>query len=228
MRHAVYWVPAPGPLAAWGAGWLGWDALTGRPAQHAEVPGLPRPLPAITAEPRRYGLHATLKPPFRLAAGRTAGELAAAVGALAGALAPARADRLRLRRLGRFLALVPEGGEAAIRAVADAAVARLDGFRAPAGEAELARRRAAGLSAAEEANLGRWGYPYVMGAFRFHVTLTGPLGEGEAAAVEAALAPRLARLPLAPFALDALAHVVEEEEGFRVLHRYPLSGPLSG
>ena len=225
LRHAVYWVPAPGPLAAWGAGWLGWDALAGRPAQRPEPSGLPRPLNQITAEPQRYGLHATLKPPFRLAPGRDEAALARSIEALAATLAPARSAGLRLRRVGRFLALVPEDGEEAIGQVADAAVARLDAFRAPAGEAELARRRAAGLSAEEEANLARWGYPYVMGAFRFHVTLTGPLGEGEAERVEAALAPELAGLPLAPFVLDALAYVVEGEDGtFRVHRRYPLAG----
>jgi putative phosphonate metabolism protein len=225
FRHAVYWVPAPGALATWGAGWLGWDAWTGRPTQHPEVPGLPRPLRELTAEPRRYGLHATLKPPFRLAQDQDEAGLARSLAALAATLAPARADALRVRRIGRFLALVPDGGEADLGAVAAAAVARLDAFRARPSEAELARRRAAGLSAEEEANLARWGYPYVMEAFRFHVTLTGPLGEGEAERVEAALALELAGLPLKPFVLDALAHVVEGEDGmFRVVHRYPLSG----
>lgn len=225
MRHAVYWVPAPGALATWGAGWLGWDALAGRPAQQADLPGLPRPLREITAEPRRYGLHATLKPPFRLAPGLEEAGLAQSLAALAATLAPARAGALRLARLGRFLALVPDENEAALGAVADAAVARLDGFRAPAGEAELARRRAAGLSAEQEANLLRWGYPYVMRAFRFHVTLTGPLGAGEAERVEAALVPQLAVLPLEPFVLDALTHVVEGEDGmFRVVHRHALGG----
>ncbi|MCU0855258.1 MAG: DUF1045 domain-containing protein, partial [Rhodobacteraceae bacterium] len=61
----------------------------------------------ITATPRRYGFHATLKPPFRLAEGRSAEELRAAVAELAAATSAIRGARLHLQRLGPFLALVP-------------------------------------------------------------------------------------------------------------------------
>lgn len=213
-----------GDLAAFGAAWLGWDPETGQEVPQPEVRGLPRPLSAITEEPRRYGLHATLKPPFRLAEELGKEDLSQAVSALACRLAPATAPGLRLSRIGRFLALVPEGDGADIARVADASVEALDPFRAPATEAELARRRAAGLDPAEEANLRRWGYPYVMDRFRFHVTLTGPLDPGEEAVVRAALDKNLPPLPR-PFRLDALAHVGEGEDGrFRLLHRYALTG----
>jgi putative phosphonate metabolism protein len=222
LRHAIYWVPAPGPLASFGAAWLGWDAGAGREVPQPDL-WLPRPLERITAEPRRYGLHATLKAPFRLAAGATTEALGAATAGLARTLAPARSGGLRLARVGGFLALVPGTDEAALARLAAAVVAGLDRFRAPADEAEIARRRAPGLSAAEEANLTRWGYPYVMDAFRFHVTLTGALAPGEAPAAEAALAPRLRGLLPDPFVLDALSHVGEGGDGrFRVLGRYPL------
>jgi len=240
VRHAVYWVPA-GALGRWGAGWLGWDVEAGRAVDHPEVDGLPRPLPEITEEPRRYGLHATLKPPFRLAEGRSEAGLEAAVAALAATLAPVRGPGLALTRIGGFLALVPEEGPgdgpqdaplgtgAALARLAAATVAALDGFRAPPGKAELVRRRAAGLTPAQEENLRRWGYPYVMGEFRFHVTLTGPLGPSEAGAVEVALGGALrgplGGPPLRPFALDALAHVAEREDGrFRLIGRHPLHG----
>src|SRR3546814_16854276 len=52
-------------------------------------------------------------------------------------------------------------------------VRAFDRFRAPPSETALARRRAAGLSARQEANLQAWGYPYVMEDFRLHFTLTG-------------------------------------------------------
>jgi hypothetical protein len=64
-----------------------------------------------------------------------------------------------------------------------------------------------------------------MNAFRFHVTLTGPLGAGEAERVRASLAPRLGPLLPRPFALDALAHVGEGEDGFfRLIRRHTLHG----
>ena len=65
-RYAVYYAPAPGPFAEFTARWLGWDAATGTEREHPEVPGLPLPVAEITATPRKYGFHGTLKPPFRL------------------------------------------------------------------------------------------------------------------------------------------------------------------
>jgi len=44
-----------------------------------------------------------------------------------------------------------------------------------AAAAELARRRTLRLTAEQDAMLARWGYPYVLEDFRFHMTLTGSL-----------------------------------------------------
>ncbi|MEL0089679.1 MAG: DUF1045 domain-containing protein, partial [Rhodospirillales bacterium] len=55
------------------------------------------------------------------------------------------------------------------------AVEVFEPFRAPQTEKELAKRRAAGLTGRQEENLLRWGYPYVMEDFRFHMTLTSAI-----------------------------------------------------
>ncbi|MEM9972496.1 MAG: DUF1045 domain-containing protein, partial [Pseudomonadota bacterium] len=141
-RFAIFYVPPPGPLADFGAAWLGWDIAQGAPVRQRDVAGLRE----ITDAPRKYGFHGTLKPPFRLAEGQTIADLREAVRATAATVAPAMCDGLELARLGRFLALVPVGDTAALRRVATACVRDLDRFRAPPTEAELARRRAAGLS----------------------------------------------------------------------------------
>ena len=225
VRHAVYWVPPPGPLASALSGWLGWDPERGEPRRAADPPGLPRPGEAITDRPRRYGPHATLGPPLRLAPGRTAADMEAAVGALARGLAPAAAEGLRVARLGGFVALVPEGDEAPLRDLAARIVRALDPLRARPGPEELARRRSAGLDARGEALLARWGYPHVMEAFRFHVTLSGQLPPEEAAAVEAALRPALVPLLPRPFVLGEVAWMGEGADGlFRVLRRFSLDG----
>ncbi|HBS50755.1 MAG TPA: phosphonate metabolism protein [Rhodobacteraceae bacterium] len=219
-RFAIYYMPPEGPLADFGASWLGWDAAHGRPGDQPDLPGLDD----VTMTPRKYGFHATLKPPFRLAAGRDAAALDRAVAALAAECAPASASGLRLSRLGRFLALTPEGDAAGIDRVAAACVRGLDGFRAPASEAELARRRAARLSDRQEALLARWGYPYVMEEFRFHMTLTGRLPQAEIARWVALLEARLPALP-APFVLDQVALMGERADGrFELIQRYALSG----
>jgi Protein of unknown function (DUF1045) len=62
-------------------------------------------------------------------------------------------------------------------------VEALDHCRAPPDEAELARRRRAKLTPRQDANLVRWGYPYVFDDWRFHVTLTRRLSPGEKEAV---------------------------------------------
>ena len=71
--------------------------------------------------------------------------------------------RLRLAALGGFLALVPEEAPAALAALAEALRhrARRRSARRRC-RRRLARRRVAGLDAVEEANLRRWGYPYVL------------------------------------------------------------------
>ena len=224
-RYAVYYAPPPGPLADFGAAWLGWDAQAGCAVAHPDVPGLPAPVADLTARPRNYGFHATLKPPFRLAPGRRADELAADVGRLAARLAPVRMEALALDRLGRFLALTPRGDAGALAALAAAVVTGLDTYRAPLGPDEVARRRPERLSPRQRANLDRWGYPFVLEEFRFHLTLTGPLDDDAAGAVRAALAPVLDPLLPAPFEIGDICLFGAGDDGrFRLVHRYALSG----
>jgi putative phosphonate metabolism protein len=219
-RFAIYYVPPDGPLAEFGATWLGWDVLTGREVVQFDLPGLHD----ITLTPRKYGFHGTLKPPFRLAEGETRAGLEGAAAALAARLAPAHCEGLQLSQLGAFLALTPHGDLGGLRRVAEACVRDLDAFRAPATEAELARRRKAGLTERQEALLTQWGYPYVFEEFRLHLTLSGRLSEEEAAAWATTTQAQLPSLP-APFALDQIALCGEREDGrFELLHRYTLSG----
>ncbi|WP_204115333.1 DUF1045 domain-containing protein [Shimia biformata] len=225
VRYAVYAAPAPGPLSQFAAAWLGWDAVGATDLAHPDIPGLPAPVTELTARPRKYGFHGTLKPPFRLATGQSADALQQAVATLAASLSPVVLDGLELRRLGGFLALVPEGDTSALSTLAARCVAELDPFRAPASNGELDRRRGKGLTPPQEANLIRWGYPYVMDEFRFHLTLTGSLPRGQADSVKTALTPILAPLIPRPFVVDALCLFAERADGrFVELHRYTLSG----
>lgn len=219
-RFAIYYVPPEGPLADFGAKWLGWDVVMGREVPQLDVPGLHD----ITMTPRKYGFHGTLKPPFRLKEGQTIEALEAAMSDLAGALSPAACDGLELRQLGRFLALTPFGPLDGLQNIAGACVRDLDGFRAPAGEAELARRRKAGLSNRQEMLLAQWGYPYVLEEFRFHLTLSGGLPEGDVRGWTDMVREYLPDLP-APFVMDQIALCGERQDGrFELIHRYTLTG----
>ncbi len=169
MRYAIYHAPAlGGTLHVLGSSWLGRDAFSGQPIRQPEVEGLPE----VTAAPRRYGLHATLKPPFALSHGRTRGSLGNSVAALAGQAEVIPGVKLELALLDGFLALIPALPDARIAELEQACIRDLDAFRAAASEDELNRRRSTGLTPRQERYLERWGYPYVLDEFRFHITLT--------------------------------------------------------
>lgn len=226
-RYAIYYAP-PADSALWrfGSAWLGRDAETGEAPPRPDIPGLPASAETLTRTPARYGFHGTLKPPFALAEGRKPAELEAAAGALAASLAPFEAPPLRLSALGPFLALTPSADSGALRDLAAACVRELDGVRALPSEAELAKRAAVGLTPSQEANLARWGYPWVMEEFRFHLTLTGALEPEAREATRRALAPHVAPLCAAPLPVREIALYGDPGGGapFRLLRRLPLGG----
>jgi putative phosphonate metabolism protein len=222
-RFALYWAPETNdPLHAAGSRWLGRDAETGAPLPQPAVPGVD--LAEITREARLYGLHATLKAPFRLATSYPA--LRAAVVALAARIAPFDLPPLILRDLDGFLALTEATPCPRLQALADQAVADLDTHRAPLTAEEIARRRPERLSPEQRGNLQRWGYPYVFGAFFFHLTLTRRLTAEEAAllrpAAEAALGPAAAR----PRRVESICLFSQPAPGapFCIAERFPLRG----
>lgn len=223
-RYAIYWLPE-GALGAWGEAWLGWRMADGTPLPQPHVAGLPGDISTLTAAATAYGLHATVKPPFRLAPGRDAQSLRAAFAKFCASEQPVLAGPLALDEIDGFLALRPVGETAEIDALAARVVMSLDAFRAPAPAAEIARRRAAGLSPAQEALLARWGYPYVMDEFRFHVTLTGRLTPEDAGKVRAAIAPLLAPCLPPRLRIGGLSLVGQMQGGgFRLIDHHAFSG----
>lgn len=219
-RYAVYYTPPQGEFADFGASWLGWDAGQGAAVPQPALAGLD--IAALTAEPRKYGFHATLKAPFRLAEGARASDLARAAQALAAQLGPVTLEGLVLTRIGPFLALTAQGDDGPLNALAAQVVEGLDPFRAPLTEAELARRNPDRLTPRQRALLDRWGYPYVLDEFRFHMTLTGALDPASMDAVTAQLGPRLAVIPR-PFTLDAISLMGEDASGrVHLIRRLPL------
>ncbi len=220
QRLAIYYLPEDPALAAFGASWLGWDVETGTPSPQPDVEGIG----GFTSTPRKYGFHGTLKPPFHLAADTDIATLAAGLTRFAHDTAPVQLEGLRLSRIGRFLALVPEGDSTALDQLAFACVRDFDRFRRPPGADELARRRVVGLTPRQEELLTTWGYPYVADEFRFHLTLTGKLAPEARTAAEAALRTLLPHLPR-PFRVGSIALAVEREDGmFQMIHRYTLTG----
>jgi hypothetical protein len=179
-RFAIYYSPHPDD-ERWRAGclWLGRCAAQQRVLQQLDIVDFDRALQQrLTAAPRRYGWHATIKAPFRLAHGVTPADLLARLRTLAASMQPFDMPTLQVRQLDDFLALVPDPlayETANIHDLAQRCVIELQPLAAPLSDAELARRRKAGLTPQEDALLTRWGYPYVLEHYRFHMSLTGSL-----------------------------------------------------
>lgn len=223
-RYALYMVPE-GDFYRKGTDWLGWDSAEGRACAQPALADVLKPANAITATPRKYGLHATIKPPFRLAPGMDVDKLDRAARAFCAGLAPITLPPLAIQRLGGFVAAVPSQPSADLQALASATVAAFEPFRAPLTEAELAKRRKSRLTPRQEALLTQWGYPFVMEEFRFHITLSGALPKPEADHLRDILAAHFAPLLANTFVIDSLCLMGEDQEGlFHLLHRYRFSG----
>jgi putative phosphonate metabolism protein len=222
-RSAIYFAPASGSaLEAFGCGWLG-RALDGAPVAQPAVPGLDRArLWEITRSPRYYGFHGTLKAPFALADDRSAESLDEAIEAFVRRRASFDV-RLKIGSLDGFIAFVPAAASPALDALAADCVQAFDGFRAPLDDAEIARRRAAGLTPRQDRYLRRYGYPYVLDDFGFHMTLTERLQPPERDEVLAILAERAAPICAKPLRIDAIAtfEQASRDAPFILRRRFP-------
>ena len=225
-RYAIYFAPDPGdPLGQFGSSWLGRDSIDGSARSQLYVNEIPAPrLRDITASARHYGFHATLKAPFALAPGENLGALHEALIDFAAAHSPVASLALKVSELDGFLALTLTEESKSVMNLAADCVRHFDRFRAPLSDAEVERRRKAPLSKLEDAFLLRWGYPYVMEAFRFHMTLTQRLEDDERRHVLRALQRLFARIGNNPFTIDSIALFVQERRDapFRMVRRYLL------
>ncbi len=230
-RFAIYHAPgAEDPLWARANEWLGRDPLSGAGLDGA-IPGLSREaLARRTVSARRYGFHATIKAPMALAAGRTREELEEMLAGFAAASVPVAIGRLRLALIDGFLALVPADQPDELTAFAGAVVEAFDGFRAPASEADRARRIANGnLTPRQVELMDRYGYPYVFEQFQMHMTLTDRLPEGERALYMEAAAAHFGPLVERDMVLDRLVLFHEPEAGapFVRLDDFMLEGEVA-
>lgn len=224
-RYALYLAPPNRhPLWALGCAWLGRDAESGA---HTPPPaGIGAAWwQSITAEPRRYGLHATLKAPFRLASGQHEDDLLAALARFATARAPFDLP-LVVSELSGFACLRPAAESIALQGLADACVREFEPFRAALTPEELARRHPDRLDDTGRALLERWGYPHVFERFRCHFTLSGTLTDAERGLLLPQLANRFAPALVEPLRIDQLALFVEDHPGadFRLVRRFAFEG----
>ena len=226
-RYAIYYVAAAGSdLDRFGAQHLGYDAFGGAdlPFPDDVVNSVPD-WRELTRDPRKYGFHATLKAPLPLAAGKTEAELLAACEVFAAAPRPIPVIRPVVDSISGFIAVVPAEPSAELERLAADCVREFDSFRAALAPEDRARRNPAALTARQCDYLDRWGYPYVLEDFRFHMTLTGRLGSERRQPVLTMLRDRFLALGLSRLAIDRIALCRQEaaDSRFRILNEFVLT-----
>jgi len=226
-RYAVYVAPERATrLWHFGNRVLGRDAETGEAVAQIVPDGFePIDWQSFTASPRRYGFHATMKAPFRLAPGKSESELFDAARAFAKIRTPIRNIQLKPVLSGDYVMLGVKEADRRVHEFAEACVSHFDMFRAPLTDDERAKR-GADLTDRQKKNLERWGYPYVFNDFTFHLTLAGPLPKERA---EDALRALTTGYELAvkgeTLAVESVCIFAEPEDGlFRLVLRAPLGG----
>ncbi len=228
-RYAIYFVPsAVSKLYRFGSSVLGYDCYSGSAVDfpHEFGNGAVN-WNEITALPRRYGFHATLKAPFYLSPSCTEQQLVNALQSFAGLGHAVRSFTPTLRLLDDFFAVVPLQADTAIEDLAASCTTIFDAYRAPMSPQERARRIALGLNQSQIQNLDRWGNPYALSEFRFHMTLTGRVPVRRRKAIQASLHAGMHRLPVErSTALDRLTLLKQDSPDafFRVVSGAALHG----
>jgi putative phosphonate metabolism protein len=226
-RYAIYFAPQEGSQLHQSASlWLGRDAVAGVLTE----PELPPTIShaawrATTEDPRRYGFHATLKPPFQLATGASAEALKDSLQKFSDSHKAFRLPPLTLGTLGHFLALILSAPSPCLHQLAAECVRDLDPFRAPSDAADLAKRVRPSHNLAEQQNLIRWGYPYVLDTWKFHMTLTNSLKPEELELSREHIAERFSEVCNQPLLCDSICLFEEPTPGapFLLTARFPLA-----
>jgi putative phosphonate metabolism protein len=222
-RYAIYYVPErDSALYRFGAAWLGFDIYSCDELASPDAATNVTDWAEITRDPRVYGFHATLKAPFSLAEGATEADLIQAGRAFAAVPRPIPRIAPVLDQIDRFIAVIPSSRSTELEQLAADCVRAFDSFRAPLTEADRARRNPAALSPRQRDYFDRWGYPYVMDEFRFHMTLTGSLDQPRRDAVAELLRPRFTALGLDAIAIDRFAILRQDSvhQRFRAIAQF--------
>jgi putative phosphonate metabolism protein len=226
-RYAIYYAsPSGSALDRLGAELLGYDAWSG-----LELPFRTDVLQSIsnwrelTEDPRKYGFHATLKAPFSLAHGKSEAELLAACAEFARTPRPIPVITPVVGSISGFIAVIPAQPSSELLQLAADCVGAFDGFRAPLTPEDRARRMPESLTPRQRDHLDRWGYPYVMDEFRFHMTLTGRIDAVARGRVLEMLQDRFASIELERLAIDRIALFRQDAAGsrFHVLNDWALT-----
>lgn len=160
-----------------------------------------------------------------LASGRTEAELKSACATLAEKARPIPVIRPVVDAISGFIAVIPAEPVDALQQLAADCVRDFDSFRPALTAEDRARRKPEKLSERQREYLDRWGYPYVMEEFRFHMTLTGRLDAERRRPILEMLRARFAALKLETLAIDRITLFKQDDAKahFRIIGEWALA-----
>lgn len=173
-RYALYFAPETG--SQWwlaGSQWLGRDTASARALAQPTILGLSKNLQAnVTRDARRYGFHATLKAPFRLAEGYQLKDLEQSLHTFCSQQRPLVVPAPQVLWMGHCLALHPNTECPSLDTLAMRCVRHFAPLSAALTDSDMARRNSQALSLRQQELMQLWGYPYTEEEYRFHLTLS--------------------------------------------------------
>ena len=227
-RFAIYFTLEPtDPIYLLASIWLGYDLWSGKVVDQSNSPLLDENLTSYSAQtsnPRQYGFHATLKPPFRLKQGESLVELDQALQNFSQQTSAFECEPLSIQQLGQFLSLCPPKPCQKLNKLAEQCVKTFDRFRAPLNQVEIKKRKPEQLSEPQKKYLEQWGYPFVCDEFQFHMTLSDKLRNPELEEISNYLKNRFSTVLGKPLVINQLCLCQQSDNNnrFRIIKQYPL------
>lgn len=226
-RYSLCVTPAPdSDLARLGRHWLGWDMDQATELPSLKIEHLPVPVLALTEKIRRFGFHAPLTSPFRLANGHSPLALHHTSQALAAHLDALEFSGLYLSADAGHLSLRPVGDLSSIERLRYVVDQVFSEYRAPASRQDqsLGRRRSELSTEQMKAVIDQKPPPPEPNS-QFEFVLTDKYSQTEANKLRQKLLPILTPNLPRPFRILSVSLCGEDTRGwFRVIQRYALAG----
>ena len=179
-RYAIYYAPPKeSSLEEFGRYWFGWDPLNAKLINNKHrINYLNRfgiknliNIDKNVLIPKKYGFHGTLIPPFKLHKNYSTNTLFKKTEEIAKKFKKFKFYKFKLKKINNFYAFVQNKKNNNINKLSNRLVRELFKFRSPLTKKEIDRRNPSKLSKLQLNILYKWGYPYLMSEFNFHMTL---------------------------------------------------------
>ncbi len=179
-RYAIYYAPPKkSSLEEFGRYWFGWDPLNAKLINNKHrINYLNRfgiknliNIDKNVLIAKKYGFHGTLIPPFKLNKNYSTNTLFKKTEEIAKKFKKFKFYKFKLKKMNNFYAFVQNKKNNNINKLSNRLVRELFKFRSPLTKKEIDRRNPSKLSKLQLNILYKWGYPYLMSEFNFHMTL---------------------------------------------------------